>query len=194
MCGQGKRNWNDFSLGAQGQMQNPLFAQLGQNVLENARGRSREPKSPKASRPWGKTPWFPSTLRPSQVLGVQWGVRDGHSTGFKGFPTPPPAASAHTRSPSGLLTASSPTWMGKGHHSLLPALGLQGGDRAQSLGLWHICMRTQPGLENWTGVAWAFFWGWLCLHMCVQGSGAALSHGTSCHGGMEARWPLRAAK
>ena len=91
VCGQGKGNWNDFSLGAQGQMQNPLFAQLGQKVLENPRGRSRDPKSPKASRPWGKVPWFPNTLRPSQMLGIQWGaVRDGHSTVFKGFPTPTP--------------------------------------------------------------------------------------------------------
>lgn len=104
-----------------------------------------------------------------------------------------PTASAHTRSPPGLLTAGSPTRMGRGHHSLLPALGLQGGNRAQSSGLWHICMRIQPGLENWTGVAQAFLWGWLSLHMCVQGSGAALSHGTSCHGGKVAspRCPVR---
>lgn len=130
---------------------------------------------------------FPGVGHPvgGQRWSLYWVQRVPHS---------PPAASTHTRSPPGLLTASSPTWMGKGHHSLLPALELQGGDRAQSLGLWHICMRTQPGLENWTGVAQAFFWGWLCLHMCVQGSGAALSHGTSCHGGMEARWPLRAAQ
>ena len=53
--GQGKGNQNDFSLGAQSQMQNSLFSQLGQKVLENTPGRPREPKSPEASRPGGKT-------------------------------------------------------------------------------------------------------------------------------------------
>ena len=150
-------------------MQNPLFAQLGQKVLENPRGRSRDPKSPKASRPWGKVPWFPNTLRPSQMLGIQWGaVRDGHSTVFKGFPTPTPLPAP---TPEVLLDCSQLAhplgWVGGTILSCLPwAARRQQGSELRPLA--HLHENTaRPGELDWGGTGFPL--GLVVLaHVCAR--------------------------
>lgn len=71
-------------------MQNPPSQLVGLEVLENTTGRSREPKSPRASGPGraGEAPLFPIILRHSQVWGIMGETEKADSAGFTAFPPP----------------------------------------------------------------------------------------------------------
>lgn len=133
-------------------MQNPLFSQLGQKVLENTPGRPREPKPPEA-RGLGERPTVPYHTEAFTGVGRPRGGREGQLCWIQRVPTPP-----HPPDPvpevllDGLQLAHPLRSIRDTILSCLPwgreeGTGLRAGASPS-----HICMRTQP--RRRTGLGW----------------------------------------